>query len=399
MKVQQLSAIVYGWSKLGRFVFLTSLYEAEGLQSEVIVYSLLDEPEKYKKNKVIYNPDVVLFIDDRNMPEKSLANAVLLESISNICEYKRPFFSIFTPTFKTGDRIKRTYQSILSQTFEDWEWIIVDDSPDDDTWNLLENIKNSDHRVKIHKINPTSKGNIGLVKNRACCLCEGDWLVELDHDDELMPDCLNETHNAILKHPDSMFFYSDYAPILDDGAPITYDYITEGEFYGREDNTYCFGYAGNLKEIHHGKEYIRHYHCDINPLTVRFNIGMPNHARIWNRLFYLKIGGHNKMLSVSDDFELFLRTFLNTRVTHIKKMLYIQRNNHNSTVDNNFLDINMRCRIIRDHYEILIHKRIEELGFEDWCWDNSTNSGPKYQIHNNKKLYFEKENVLNYIHE
>jgi glycosyltransferase involved in cell wall biosynthesis len=52
----------------------------------------------------------------------------------------RPKFSIFTPTFETGRKIERTYQSLKEQTFDDWEWVVVDDSNNEDTWTILQEI-------------------------------------------------------------------------------------------------------------------------------------------------------------------------------------------------------------------------------------------------------------------
>ena len=60
----------------------------------------------------------------------------------------KPFFSVFTPTFRTGDKIYRTYNSLKNQLFKDWEWVIVDDSDNDDTWNVLQEISEKDFRVK-----------------------------------------------------------------------------------------------------------------------------------------------------------------------------------------------------------------------------------------------------------
>jgi len=53
-------------------------------------------------------------------------------------------------------------------------------------------------------------------------------------------------------------------------------------------------------------------------------------------------------------FELIIKSFLNTRIIHLKKMLYVQYNDGNSTVDNNNTDINRRARLIKDYYDKMI---------------------------------------------
>lgn len=398
MQTKLPSAIVYGWNKLGRFYLLTTLYQEENLFEDVLVYSLNDE-SKSQEHQTIYDTDVIIKLSDPSIDETELANLVLLESTKIICQNKRPLFSVFTSAYKSGERIIRAYTSVVSQTLNDWEWIVIDDSPDETTWNILIDIAKNDYRVKIERFQNKTMGNIGLAKNRCCSLANGDWLVELDHDDELLPECLQSCKDSINKYPDSKFFYSDFIAKYEDESPLLYSDYTKSDFYANPSNNYTFGYCGNLLVEENGKQIAKHYHCDMNPLTIRFNIGMPNHVRVWNRLFYNEIGGHNKKLPVADDYELIVRTFLNTRMTHIKKPLYCQRHNHNSTVDNNSIDINRRARLIRDFYDEAIHNRIVELGFNDWSWIKEENKSERFQLMSNKRLYYEEENILNYIYE
>lgn len=403
MRTKLPSAIVYNWYKVGEFHLTNELYRSEGLVEKVIVYSLGDcadyDDYSLKSNILKYLPDTVIFLDNTNLSDAELADKVLVESQISICSNKTPKFSIFTPVYHTGERIYRTYNSIKNQTLDDWEWVIIDDSKDDTTWAILENIARKDNRVKPHRIYPISGGNIGLVKKRAASLCIGDWLVELDHDDELFKDCLSECYLASLEFPDSEFLYSDYCAKNENGTFVQYDDDTSGHWYARPGNRYVFAYAGNVFEEHHGEKILRHYHCDMNPLTIRFNIGMPNHVRVWKSEFYHRIGGHNIEIPVADDFELIIRTFLYTKFTHIRKPLYIQWHSGNSTVDNNSIDINRRSRVIRDIYDVRIHNRILELGFEDWNWDYVSESSIRKTLNMySKQYYFGSENILNYLY-
>jgi glycosyltransferase involved in cell wall biosynthesis len=332
-------------------------------------------------------------------PDNILANDIVCQATFRNCENIKPKFSIFTPTYNTGKRIYRTYESLKKQTLDDWEWVIVDDSPNDETWNLIQEISKNDFRVKIHKIYPLSNGNIGLVKHRACSLSNGEWLVELDHDDTLVSTCLSECNKAINKFPNVGFLYSDVCELYEDGEMKTYDQNFSGNWYGRHDNYFDFGYAGHSYVEVDGKTYINHHYPDINPLTIRFNISMPNHVRVWKKEVYDKIGGHNINTPIADDYELIVRTFLNTEMVHIKKMLYLQYNDRNSAVDNNAIDINRRARLIRDHYDLQIHNRILELGKTDWNWNDSLGHSQKFQNNISIKKYYEEEEVLNKIYE
>jgi hypothetical protein len=193
--------------------------------------------------------------------------------------------------------------------------------------------------------------------------------------------------------------YSDVCEVYENGEMKFYDHNWSGDWYARSDNTFDFGYAGHTWVKNDDKNYLTHHYPDINPLTIRFNISMPNHVRVWKRDVYNKIGGHNKSFPVADDFELIIRTFLNTRIIHIKKMLYIQYNNHNSTVDNNSIDINKRARLIRDYYDLAIHNRIIELGFKDWNWNDELGHSQKISNEVLVRKYYEEEQVMNYTYE
>ena len=415
MKTKKPSAIVYGREIKDEEILISDVYFEEALYDEVIVYSLPytnDVVGDYSK----YKPDLIISIGvnidiphyhlrnihinySYTLPDNVLANDIVCNTVFKHCEVNRPRFSVFTPTYKTGERIRRTYDSLKNQTFSNWEWVVVDDSPDNETWDILNEIAKNDYRVKLHRILPLSGGNVGLAKHRAATLGSGDWLVELDHDDALTTECLEICNNAILKYPDAGFLYSDVCEMYDDGEMKIYDNHWSGNWYARHDNYFDFGYAGHTWINVDGKDILAHWYPDINPLSIRFNISMPDHVRMWDRKLYHQIGGHNKNTPIADDLEIIIRSFLNTRMINVKKVLYFQYNNRNSTVDNNATDINRRARLIRDYYDLAIHNRILELGFHDWNWDDELGHSQKFQNGVAIRKYYEEEQVMNYIYE
>ena len=415
MKTKKPSAIVYGLDRLGTETIYSDVYFEESLYDECIIYSLEynnQVVEDYSK----YQPDLIISFGEKiNIPDyrlsqihlhypeilynNTLANDIVCQSVFRNCRGNRPRFSIFTPVYKTGERIKRTYESLKNQVWTNWEWVVVDDSPDDETWEILQEISDNDYRVKLHRIYPLSGGNVGLAKHRAAMLCDGDWLIELDHDDYLTRECLSKSNQAILKFPDAGFLYTDCCELYEDGEMKTYDHNWEDDYYARHDNHFDFGYAGHSWVNVDGQDVLAHHYPNINPLTIRFNISMPNHVRMWERKLYHEIGGHNKNMPVADDLELIIRTFLNTRMIHLRSVLYLQYNNRNSTVDNNATDINRRARLIKDHYDLAIHNRIIELGFEDWNWDEEKKQSQKRQNATPIRKYYDEEQVMNYIYE
>ena len=415
MKTKKPSAIVYGLEVKGELILTSDVYFEEHLYDEVVIYSLpyndsvIEDYTKYTPdliisiNEVINIPHIQLSRKHKHLDEMPgynvLANIVVCQTVFKSCEVIRPRFSIFTPTYQTGERIKRTYEGLKNQILNDWEWVVVDDSPDDETWNILQEIASTDYRVKLNRIYPLTGGNIGLAKHRAAMLCEGDWLIELDHDDYLTSECLSTSNDAIEKYPDAKFLYTNCSEMYDDGEMKHYDHNWDGDWYARHDNYFDFGYAGHTWVNVDDKEVLAHHYPDVNPLTIRYNISMPNHARMWERNLYHEIGGHNRTMPVADDLEIIIRTFLKTRMIHVKKVLYFQYNNRNSTVDNNANDINRRARLIRDYYDTAIHNRILELGFHDWNWSDELNHSQKFQNKCPIRKFYEDEQVMNYIYE
>ena len=427
MKTSLPTALIYGWDRFGEIGIQSDIYWEENLYENVILYSY-ETSTNFKLQFATHRPDIIILIGDGFdevyelsnhiiikskilnydvvPPDNILANDVVCQSTFWACKSQKevyandqtPILSVFTPTYKTNERIFRTYESLKNQTYPNWEWVVVDDSPEGDykTFEYLKTLASQDYRVNVYRTSPNSAGNVGEVKHRAAMLCNGEWLFELDHDDVLISTCLEDVLNASKQYSDAGFIYTDVTEVYEDGTPRQYGHIGN-DWYGHPQNPFDWAYAGHTWEEFDGHTWLTHHYPDINPKTIRFNIGMPNHCRVWNRNTYHKIRGHSRNISVADDYELIVKTFLETRMIHLKKMLYVQYNNRNSTVDNNATDINRRARLIKDYYDPFIHQRILELGKEDWVWNEVEGRAHRLQNWMDTTRYYEREQVLNYI--
>jgi glycosyltransferase involved in cell wall biosynthesis len=271
------------------------------------------------------------------------------------------FVSIFTPTYKTGeDKIRRAYESIMRQTYPEWEWVIVDDSDDEgETCEFLCNLAHEDNRLSVHKQHRHS-GIIGEVKNKAAMLCRGDIYIEMDHDDELTPNALADVVTAFRKYPEAGFAYTDFVELGNNGACLTY-----GEGWG-------FGYGSYRKETYNGNEWMVVNAANINPKTIRHIVAAPNHIRAWRADCYHSLGGHNRNIHVADDYEIMVRTFLATRMVRVPTLCYIQYHHQDGSnlqrVRNR--EIQRMVRYIRNNYDTQIHERFVELGVDDFVWND-----------------------------
>ncbi|MBI5078303.1 MAG: glycosyltransferase family 2 protein [Candidatus Yonathbacteria bacterium] len=119
-------------------------------------------------------------------------------------------FSIITPTYRRRDLLERAIKSVLSQTYTDWEMIIVNDSPDDPKYqNLASSI--TDPRIRYY-VNDINSG-VNYSRNRALDNLSRDsaWVVFLDDDDYFVPDALAEFNKLITAFPDKKWFMTNRA--------------------------------------------------------------------------------------------------------------------------------------------------------------------------------------------
>lgn len=283
------------------------------------------------------------------------ADLIYNRYIETIVKNNNPTISIFTPTFNTFNKFNRVYASLLEQSFQDWEWIIVDDSTDKKNVDYILNLTKNDKRVKIFDYKNVS-GFIGQTKRFAASLCSGEYLVELDHDDVLHHLALEKIINAFKRYPDSNFCFSSSAEYYDDGSNVDYgNYFATG--YGKH---YDLWYKG------------RHYRPAIVPVnfsTIRHIVGVPNHFRCWKSNFYNSISRHNDKLNCVDDYELLIRTFLNTKMIQIRDCLYFQTTSPETATNARRAEIQRKVDRICKYYENKIHNRILELGSEDFNLD------------------------------
>ena len=263
--------------------------------------------------------DGLLNIEEFN---KTLTYCFVNNAISKR-ELIRPTFSIFTTCYNTWEKFDRVYNSILKQKLNHWEWVIIDDTPLNYEKNhfefLREKCKN-DNRIRLYCRSENS-GNIGNVKNEAVSLCRGKYILELDHDDEILPDCLADATEVFDKDNEVGFIYMDFTNIYENGNNFWYgDYI-------------CKGYGGYYCQKYNDKWRYVYISPNINNVTLSALVCCPNHPRIWRRDVLLKLDNYPEFLPICDDYEILLRTAINTKIVKINKLGYIQYMNNNN---NNF---------------------------------------------------------------
>jgi glycosyltransferase involved in cell wall biosynthesis len=215
-------------------------------------------------------------------------------------------FSIITPTHIKNSFLDELYDSIIAQTYTNWEWVLWLNGGASTAF-VSSRIKEDD-RVKIF-VSDDPNTSVGHNKNMAFNLGTGDILVEVDHDDMLIDNCLEEL-NVAFQEDDIGFAFSDCAV-----------YHTKNEF-----TPYNSAYGWSHKTFNwKGKELFSMDSFDPTSKSVAFIWYAPDHVRAWRKSVYTSIGGHDAAYEICDDHELMVRTYLNTKMKHIPKVLYIYR--------------------------------------------------------------------------
>ena len=229
--------------------------------------------------------------------ERRRANAQDLERMRDEARTfaSRPLISIITPVFDTPvSRLEEAVQSVLTQAYENWELLLIDDgSTDPDLLRILPHVAARDHRIVVANLG--KHGGISAASNRGLELARGEWITFLDHDDVLEPDALFQIVKALQMLPDVDLIYSDEDKLGEDGfeAPLFKPDWSPDFFLS-------YNYVGHLTAV--------------------------------RRDLVQKAGGFRPQFDSAQDYDLFFRvTELSSRIHHIPRVLYHWRRSESSS--------------------------------------------------------------------
>lgn len=114
---------------------------------------------------------------------------------------KDPLVSIVIPTFNRSHVIGESLDSVLVQTYQNWECIIVDDQSTDNTGDLVAKYILKDSRFKYYSRPLDTLKGANACRNYGIEKSKGDYIMFLDSDDLLIIDCLEKRINAFSKYP------------------------------------------------------------------------------------------------------------------------------------------------------------------------------------------------------
>ncbi|MEK7528000.1 MAG: glycosyltransferase family A protein [Patescibacteria group bacterium] len=111
---------------------------------------------------------------------------------------QKPIVSVYMPVFNAAPYLSQAIESILNQTYSNFEFIIVDDASTDSSWKIIKSYAASDKRIKIHR-NSIDLG-VSLTSNIAISKARGAFLARIDADDVALSDRLEKQINYLKSH-------------------------------------------------------------------------------------------------------------------------------------------------------------------------------------------------------
>lgn len=115
--------------------------------------------------------------------------------------------SIIVPAYNAVRWLPAAVRSVLAQTEQDWELVLVDDGSTDATPGLCDGYADSDVRIRVQH---TPNAGVSAARNRGLRLCRGQWILFLDADDVLHPDMLRIMLDAATRHKVDMVSCATY---------------------------------------------------------------------------------------------------------------------------------------------------------------------------------------------
>jgi chondroitin synthase len=241
--------------------------------------------------------------------------------------YEVPKVSIYIPAYNAEEYIEEAIESGLNQTYTDLEIVVVNDGSTDATGEILDTMYSSEPRVRIiHQEN----GGISSATNTAINACKGEYIMQLDSDDAVLPECI-ESLVSVLERNDVGFVYGD-----------SYLVDSHGELIG---NAYSWSMYDRYKLL---------------------NGMMIHHPRMFRKRDFYRTPQFDTSLSNAVDYDFFLKLSEITDGYHLQTPLYLYRQHDTNTslVDSEAQDKNNH-KCILNAYERLGIKHLVTIEPEE----------------------------------
>ncbi len=236
-----------------------------------IVFEYMDEPRFYKAN-YDFRKAFYWFVNQLNESDSITALNILNEifegnirilhdihrmlankfkdnsEIIDLCIYKDgPKISVIVPVYNAEPFLDEAINSVLNQSFDDFEVICVNDGSLDNSLEMLNNFAQKDSRIKVFS---KENGGCGSARNRALDEAIGDYVYFFDPDDYILPNTFEELYNNAVNNNSDLVIFK--IARFKDGGEIDYSvpgFELEKIFKNKDFNNFTFNYKDIKKYV------------------------------------------------------------------------------------------------------------------------------------------------------
>ena len=197
-------------------------------------------------------------------------------------------FSVIIPLYNKAPYIKKALQSVMNQTFQDFELIIVDDGSMDDSLSVAKDVLDGSD-IEYQLIHQDNAG-VSTARNNGVSASHGDFICFLDADDWWTPSFLERMDDLIAKYPDAGIYGTNYY-IVNRGEQRVALHIPSTGYIN-----YCYCYRKLQMPLWTGA------------------VSIP-------RFVFDELGGFKPHLKLGEDFDLWIRIALSRKVAYLDEPL------------------------------------------------------------------------------
>ncbi len=208
-----------------------------------------------------------------------------------------PFFSVIIPVYNRETTIARAINSVLNQTYSNFEIIVINDGSTDKTMDVLNNFENI-------KILNTKNNGVSKARNLGVKSCSGKWLAFLDSDDEWIESKLEIQFEYIKNNPEIKIVHGEEVWVRN----------------GKRVNPKLKHSKGGGDQFERSLKL-----CVISPSCV-----------VIEKELFDQIGGFNEEFPVCEDYDLWLRITSKYKVGHIKDFLITKYGGHDDQLSRKY---------------------------------------------------------------
>ncbi len=201
-----------------------------------------------------------------------------------------PYISVIIPLYNKEDSILQTVNSVLIQTYKNFELIIVDDGSTDNSYNVIEPL-NKNPQLKIFQ---NKNSGVSYTRNYGASMAKGKFLFFLDADDLITNNCLKTLYDLSVEFPTANVISANYINVNG-----------EGEY-----KAFCLS---NKRCIINNpvKDF---YHDNFKPRTG---------ATLYEKKIFHEVGGFDTRISIYEDLEFDLKLMKKCTYAYTPEIIYI----------------------------------------------------------------------------